>query len=169
MVDIGVLSEGAIALAYRAYNRRARTRCGARRMPVYEYRCTVCGRRSSRLFKTLALVVHPECPRCGASSMERLFSRPTLLRGARSDSNDLGGDDLGMDDAAMAELMPGLESGDPRSLARMTRHMSEEMGEDIPHEYEGVLNRMEAGEMPSDEEFDAIEPDDGDVVDTDSH
>lgn len=101
--------------------------------------------------------------------MERLFSRPTLLRGGRSDSDDLGGDDLGMDDAAMAELMPGLESGDPRSLARMTRHMSEEMGEDIPHEYEGVLNRMEAGEMPSDEEFDAIEPDDGDVVDTDSH
>ena len=74
-----------------------------------------------------------------------------------------------MDDAALAELMPGLESGDPRSLARMTRRMSEEMGEDIPQEYEGVLNRMEAGEMPSDEEFDAVEPDDGDAMDSDDH
>lgn len=101
--------------------------------------------------------------------MERLFSRPTLLRGGRTGSDDVSGDDFGMDDAALADLMPGLESGDPRSLARMTRHMSEEMGEDIPQEYEGVLNRMEAGEMPSDEEFDAIEPDDGDVVDTDDY
>ena len=101
--------------------------------------------------------------------MERLFSRPTLLRGGHADAADGGGDDFGMDDDALAELMPGLESGDPRSLARMTRQMSEEMGEDIPQEYEGVLNRMESGEMPSDEEFDAIEPDDGDAVDTDDY
>ncbi len=137
-------------------------------MPVYEYHCTACGRRSSRLFKTLAAVVHPDCPHCGQAALERLFSRPTLLRGGPA-ADGLGGDDFGMDDAAMSELMPGLESGDPRSLARMTRQMSEEMGEDIPQEYEGVLNRMEAGEMPSDEEFDAIEPDDGDAVDTDDY
>ena len=138
-------------------------------MPVYEYQCSACRRRSSRLFKTLAAVVHPDCPHCGQSTLERLISRPTLLRSGRSDAEDLGGDDFGMDDAGLAEVMPGLESGDPRSLARMTRRMSEEMGEDIPDEYEGVLNRMEAGEMPSDDEFDAIEPDDGDVVDSDDY
>ena len=63
-----------------------------------------------------------------------------------------------MNDAAFADLLPGLETGDPRSLARMTRRMSDEIGEDIPGAYEGVLRRMEAGEMPSDEEMDAIEP-----------
>ena len=138
-------------------------------MPVYEYRCMDCGRRSSRLFKTLAAVVYPDCPHCGASSLERQFSRPTLLRGTNVDSNDFGGDDFGMDDADLAEMMPGLESGDPRSLARMTRRMSEEMGEDIPQEYEGVLNRMESGDMPSDDEFNAIEADDGDALDTDDY
>jgi hypothetical protein len=61
----------------------------------------------------------------------------------------------------MAEAIPDMESGNPRSLARMTRQMSEEMGEDIPGEYEGVLRRMEAGEMPADEEFDSIETDAG--------
>ena len=142
---------------------------GAHQMPVYEYHCTACGRRSSRLFKTLAAVVHPDCPHCGQSNLQRLFSRPTLLRGGRPDYDDFGGDDLGTDDAGLAELMPGLESGDPRSLARMTRHMSEEIGEDIPQEYEGVLNRMESGEMPSDAEFDAIEPDAGDTMDSDDH
>ena len=63
-----------------------------------------------------------------------------------------------MDDAALADLLPGLETGDPRSLARMTRHMSDEIGEDIPGEYEGVLRRMESGEMPSEEEMDSIDP-----------
>ena len=66
-----------------------------------------------------------------------------------------------MDDAALADLLPGLETGDPRSLARMTRHMSDEIGEDSPGEYEGGLRRMESGEMPSDEEMNAIEPDGG--------
>lgn len=53
----------------------------------------------------------------------------------------------------MDSAMEGLESGDPRSLARMTRQMSEEMGEDLPDEFEPMLRRMEAGEMPDDAEF----------------
>ena len=126
-------------------------------LPVYEYRCGSCHRRSTRLFKTLAAVTTPACPYCGQRALERLISRPTLLRG-----NIVGRDDhfAGADDG-MAEGIPDMESGDPRSLARMTRQMSEEMGEDIPGEYEGVLRRMEAGEMPADEEIDAIEADAG--------
>lgn len=126
-------------------------------MPVYEYRCGSCGRRSTRLFKTLAAVAVPDCPHCGQRALERLISRPTLLRGNTGGTDD----QFGSSEDGMAELMPDLESGDPRTLARMTRQMSEEMGEDIPGEYEGVLRRMEAGEMPADEELDAIETDAG--------
>ena len=126
-------------------------------VPIYEYRCRPCGRRSSRLFKTLAAVEVPDCPHCGVDGLERLISRPTILGSGRGPSDDSGG----MDDAALADLLPGLETGDPRSLARMTRHMSDEIGEDIPGEYEGVLRRMESGEMPSEEEMNAIEPDVG--------
>lgn len=105
----------------------------------------------------MATVITPACPYCGRQALERLVSRPTLLRG-----NIVGRDDhfTGVDDG-MAEAMPDMDSGDPRSLARMTRQMSEEMGEDIPREYEGVLRRMEAGEIPADEEIDAIERDTG--------
>ena len=126
-------------------------------LPVYEYRCGSCQRRSTRLFKTLAAVAIPDCPYCGQRALERLISRPTLLRG-----NAVGRDDhFAGPDEGMAEAIPDMESGNPRSLARMTRQMSEEMGEDIPGEYEGVLRRMEAGEMPADEEIDAIEADVG--------
>ena len=55
--------------------------------------------------------------------------------------------------------MEGLESGDPRSLARMARQMSDEMGEDLPGEYEPMLRRMEAGEMPDDEELASADAD----------
>ena len=126
-------------------------------LPVYEYRCGSCQSRSSRLFKTLAAVVTPACPYCDQRALERLVSRPTLLRGniVARDDHVLGAAD------GLAEAIPDMDSGDPRSLARMTRQMSEEMGEDIPGEYEGVLRRMEAGEMPEDEEIDAIEKDTG--------
>ena len=80
--------------------------------------------------------------------MDRLFSRVTIVRSSGSEDSTDGGDVAGLDAA-----MEGLESGDPRSLARMARQMSDEMGEELPGEYEPMLRRMEAGEMPDDEEF----------------
>ena len=127
-------------------------------MPVFDYRCLDCRRRSTKLFKTFAAVHDPPCPYCGSERLERLLSRVTIVRSGGA-SDDFGDDDSSGMDAAME----GLESGDPRSLARMTRHMSEEMGEDLPDEFEPMLRRMEAGEMPDDAEFEgaAADLDDG--------
>ncbi len=127
-------------------------------MPVFDYRCRDCRRRSTKLFKTFAAVQDPPCPHCGSDRLERLLSRVTIVRSGASD--DGAGDD---DFSGMDAAMEGLESGDPRSLARMTRQMSEEMGEDLPDEFEPMLRRMEAGEMPDDAEFEgaASDLDDG--------
>ncbi|MCY4114183.1 MAG: zinc ribbon domain-containing protein [Chloroflexi bacterium] len=127
-------------------------------MPVFDYRCHDCRRRSTKLFKTFAAVHDPPCPHCGSDRLERLLSRVAIVRGSASDDS-LGDDDFSGMDAAME----GLESGDPRSLARMTRQMSEEMGEDLPDEFEPMLRRMESGEMPDDAEFEdaASDLDDG--------
>ena len=82
--------------------------------------------------------------------MERLYSRVSVRRGGVSDR---GADDLpGFD----SDMMAGLESGDPRSLARMARQASDEMGEEVPDEFEGMLRQMEAGEMPDEREIDAL-------------
>ena len=127
-------------------------------MPVFDYRCRDCRRRSTKLFKTFAAVHTPPCPHCGSDRLERLLSRITIVRSGAAD------DDPGHDDfAGMDAAMEGLETGDPRSLAHMARHMSEEMGEDLPDEFEPMLRRMEAGEMPDDAEFEdaAADLDDG--------
>ena len=118
-------------------------------VPVFDYRCHDCRRRSTKLFKTFAAVQTPPCPHCGSDRLERLLSRVTIVRGGGASDDAAGDDDFG----GMAAAMEGLESGDPRSLARMARQMSDEMGEDLPGEYEPMLRRMEAGEMPEDDEF----------------
>lgn len=54
------------------------------------------------------------------------------------------------DDAAM---FGDVDENDPRSVARWARRMGEQMGEDLPPGFEEQIARMEAGEMPDDDEF----------------
>ena len=53
-------------------------------MPIYEYKCHVCGKVSEFLISgsndnsTLA------CPSCGSQNLERLISAPALVRNAKN-------------------------------------------------------------------------------------
>jgi putative FmdB family regulatory protein len=47
-------------------------------MPVYEYRCCDCRATFEVLVRTASLVT---CPHCGSSSVDKLFSAPTVLSG----------------------------------------------------------------------------------------
>ena len=125
-------------------------------MPIYEYRCGRCGRRTTKYFKTFAAVRTPSCAHCGSRRVERVYSRVAVVKGGAA-----GDEGAGEDPAGMEDLVAGLESGDPRGFARMARRMSDELGEEIPGEVEGMLHRMEQGEMPSDEEFSELEPEAG--------
>jgi putative FmdB family regulatory protein len=48
-------------------------------MPIYEYRCTGCGRRVEVLVRSEA--ASPQCPECGALLVDKLFSVPHVLSG----------------------------------------------------------------------------------------
>ena len=56
--------------------------------------------------------------------------------------------------------MDDVDENDPQSVARWARRMREESGEDLGPEFDEMIGRMEAGEMP-DESF-ADDEDDGD-------
>lgn len=45
--------------------------------------------------------------------------------------------------------LEGVEE-DPRALGRMMRKMGSEMGEDLPPEFDEVVDRLEAGQSPED-------------------
>jgi putative FmdB family regulatory protein len=60
-------------------------------MPIYEYRCEACGKRSSSLLASYSSP-DPACPHCGKHELKRLVSTFATVR-----SGD-GGDDFGGDD-----------------------------------------------------------------------
>jgi putative FmdB family regulatory protein len=110
-------------------------------MPIYEYRCNSCRKRTSVFVRSAAAAVAPICEHCGAADMERLFSRVAVLR---------GGDGLDVAESSLGDV----DENDPRSVAKWVRKMSREMGEPLDAGMQGELERMEAGEMAADDASD---------------
>ncbi len=157
-------------------------------MPIYEYRCTKCGRISQFLVRSMATHTTPACPRCGAASMARVISRVTVIGGRKgrraaaaeaepepagavgpppADSGDAGAgasDENGFepseaDVARMERLLESMDENDPRSIGRAMREMAAIAREPIEGEMEEVIRRLESGEDP-----DKIEEQMGDAL-----
>ena len=118
-------------------------------MPIYEYRCTHCGQKARKFWRTFSAVddASLQCPRCAEFKFQRLVSRVAVLRSEESHLEDL----------ADPDSLAGLDEEDPRSLGRWLRKMSREMGEEMPAEFDEVIDRLEAGQSP--EEIEESMPD----------
>ncbi|TMD08350.1 MAG: zinc ribbon domain-containing protein [Chloroflexi bacterium] len=60
-------------------------------MPIYEYRCGKCGKRSSALLPRFS-APDPPCPHCGSKDVERLVSTFATVRSEGDDLADFGDD-----------------------------------------------------------------------------
>jgi len=109
-------------------------------VPIYEYRCNGCGRRVSLFQRSIQSDATAACPHCASRDLARLISRVAVVRSQESRLDDLASD------AGLADL----DERDPRSLARWARRMGREMGEELGPEFDEVVERLEAGEMPDD-------------------
>jgi putative FmdB family regulatory protein len=105
-------------------------------MPIYEYRCGTCNKRTSVFVRSVSSKVKPVCDHCGGKKLTRLISRVAIHRGG-----------IDFDDPSSME---GVDENDPRAMARWARQMRDEMGEDMGPEFDEMVGRMEAGEMPDD-------------------
>jgi putative FmdB family regulatory protein len=66
-------------------------------MPIYEYQCDACGKRSSALLSSYSSP-DPACPHCGKPSLHRLVSTFATVSASEGDGGDDdmgGGDDFG--------------------------------------------------------------------------
>jgi putative FmdB family regulatory protein len=59
-------------------------------MPIYEYQCEECGKRSSTLLSSYASP-DPVCPHCGKPALRRLVSTFATVSSGESDFGDDGG------------------------------------------------------------------------------
>ena len=117
-------------------------------MPTYDYRCQDCRKRSAIWQAYADYGRQPvSCPHCGSANLKRLLSRVRVLRS----------EDSRLDSMADPSAWGDIDENDPRSMARAMRRMGDEMGEDLPDEFDEVVDRLEGGEDP--EEIEKSIPD----------
>jgi putative FmdB family regulatory protein len=108
-------------------------------MPTYDFICNACHQRFD-VFLTFAEYGKKTvtCAHCNSKNVRR---RMTKVRIAKSE-------DSRMD--SMADDFSGFEGmeDDPRAMGRMMRKMGREMGEDLPPEFDEVVDRLEKGQSP---------------------
>jgi putative FmdB family regulatory protein len=107
-------------------------------MPIYEYRCTDCKRRSSLFYQTFSAASNatPKCEHCGSTNVSRLVSRVFQLRS----------EDAQLEDLADPSSFGDLDENDPKSVARWARKLGQQMGEDLGDDWGEMVDRLEAGE-----------------------
>jgi putative FmdB family regulatory protein len=109
-------------------------------MPTYDFICRNCGQRFE-IFLSYSEYgsTKVRCVHCGSHNVRR---RMTKVRLAKSE-------DSRMESLADDTALDGLED-DPQALGRMMKKMGKEMGEDLPPEFDDVVDRLEAGQSPED-------------------
>ncbi len=116
-------------------------------MPSYDYVCQNCQQRFEVFMSYSEYGTKPvKCVHCGSDKVRR---RMTRVRIAKSEDTRMEGM---MDESALQ----GMEN-DPQALGQMMKKMGKEMGEDLPPEFDDVVDRLEAGQSP--EEIESALPD----------
>jgi putative FmdB family regulatory protein len=110
-------------------------------MPIYEYECGGCHRRTSVLTTRVSERVRAVCSHCGGKKMKRLMSRFAMLKS----------EEQRMDSLADPSRLGDLDENDPKSVARMMKKMGQEMGEDFSGEdFDEAVDEMESSGDDSD-------------------
>ena len=106
-------------------------------MPIYEYRCRDCGRKSVFITLSIRSEFEPKCKKCGGSNLEKLVSRVAVSRSEESRLESL----------ADPAKLSGLDENDPKSVARWMKKMGKELGEDVGEDFEESIDEaMEEAE-----------------------
>lgn len=113
-------------------------------MPYYDYVCLDCKHRFDIFLTYAEYGARPvSCPNCRSGRLRRRLTKVRVMRSDESRAESLAGDFS--DPSALA----GLEN-DPQAMGRMMRKMGKEMGEEMPPEFNEVVDRLEKGQSPED-------------------
>jgi len=117
-------------------------------MPTYDFICNKCEKRFE-VFMTFSdygkKAVH--CTHCQSGNVRRRMTKVRIAKSEESRMESVAGDFSGFE---------GLED-DPKALGKMMRKMGSEMGEELPPEFDDVVDRLESGQSP--EEIESALPD----------
>ena len=89
-------------------------------MPIYEYRCLDCKKRSSILVLNRSNTAAVRCTHCQSPRLERLLSRFASPKS----------EEARMESLADPSALAGLDENDPDSMERFMKNMKDELGEE---------------------------------------
>jgi putative FmdB family regulatory protein len=99
-------------------------------MPIYEYRCRECGKKSTFLTLSVKSSLEPKCRHCGSRNVLKLVSRVAISRSEERRLESLS------DPANLS----GVDESDPKSLARWMKRMGKEMGEEAGEDFDESID-----------------------------
>ncbi|HJS66199.1 MAG TPA: zinc ribbon domain-containing protein [Nitrospiraceae bacterium] len=109
-------------------------------MPLYEYRCLGCKKRSTILVLSLANQTPATCSHCASARVERILSRFASPKSEEARLEALA------DPSNLARL----DEHDPRSMTRFMKKMGKEIGEDFGDDLSEAMESNETGALESD-------------------
>lgn len=99
-------------------------------MPVYEYVCQDCHKRSSILVLSLRNADPACCQHCGSFKVDRILSRFAAPKS----------EEARLESLADPDSLSGLDESDPQSVARFMKKMGDEMGEDLGNDVDALMD-----------------------------
>jgi putative FmdB family regulatory protein len=119
-------------------------------MPTYDFICLDCKKRFNIFTTYSEYGTKPAvCSYCGSENTRRRITRVRIAKSEESRLDSLG-------DFSDPSALEGLEDN-PQELGRMMRKMGRELGEEMPAEFDEVVDRLEKGQSP--EEIESALPD----------
>ncbi len=104
-------------------------------MPIYEFECLDCHRRTTALVLSRERISEVRCRKCGGARLEKLVSRFATPKS----------EEARMDALADPSAMGDIDENDPASVNRWMKKMGREMGEDFGEDLDQAMDEDVAG------------------------
>jgi putative FmdB family regulatory protein len=104
-------------------------------MPIFEFRCGDCGRKTTALVLSRERVNEVRCSRCGSANLEKLYSRFATPKS----------EEARLDSLADPSALGDLDENDPKSMARWMKKFGKEMGEDVGDDLDQAMEEEASG------------------------
>lgn len=111
-------------------------------MPIYEFRCKKCRRRSSAFVLSYKEEISHACPHCGSSELTRIMSRFATVRSEEDRVESL----------ADPSKLGDVDENDPASVARWVKRMGKEVGDEMGADFDETVDEALASEEGSPDE-----------------
>ena len=102
-------------------------------MPIYEYRCNNCRRKSSHFFRSMSETRQPACEHCGSTDLLRVMSTFAVHHPFDPGIGFPSGETLG-----------DFDEDDPRSTSEWVKGMRRDMGDSFGKEYDSMIEQMDS-------------------------